>query len=1282
MLSGQTQKQLELAVANLPTIVESAFSAYEEKNEKFEISLDRAIYKEIYYNLYRVIIARVEEEKPITILPLYGQLALALVRLNFNIPLFIELLVLVKQFLFGIVTEFGGKNSQLEQYFDSYINLIVVALRDEQVFRKGLKSEQLIQLVGEYAPSDVVIRDSFSSKTISNRTLYPLIDKDKYWEAQRENYIRDKKYTTRDLTIYRGKVYSLNQDIANPTTDRFNPDEWSEFRSKFLIRNNLFNNKLKTNAKTYVSSALNSAEDINGVISDSKIKELKSDITYDEEDLKLTFAGEGESIVKNILALKTTLGYFGNSEGSPIGNIDYIASFCEYLYASLYGRQISAGFATLGGIGLLGNFNLLFNYGAKTNRIAGLKFLESFKSLNSFKQNITLPLEVSVVNDPNGITSSATYNPIYAKYFDGVKDRFFSEEINPYSDQTDVDVLLFGIEQLVNLSNRLGDLIEALKSSLGKEGILPGYEGLGPISIQVNELSKVFISSVYLRENYNEGDVLPGFNGLVSNLLRSYKKLSDVLSYPPLTSGALEKITTWGRKIQSSLEKILTNIEEIGYLPGSYIPNISFKFSTLEREKLVDQLRSLNFQESEIDQFLSAKSFEELLLKFAPISDSADQLSFFRAYELSQLIYEFGGESAIDSYIGYLYQQDSNNLINLLSIAIKDKTSGVIYNEYRYGKLVGLLINLTFAINPDQLILFKEYLSGNNLTLFESISFLLRNKEANLVLDRDKIDLLKPLTDSLIYGSSPFGFDSKSINYEVANEQTPIALKQWTELIDKNLGNASTRLIQNIYDKSVGLTPKELITVLNTTQGRNHNDFGQLIDGFEGGRLTQLINYGYLSGLLHKLSYYSNSYQIPNFLVSSEAPVKLNGLVEVVSNLSNLLDLTLTNFTNSIEYDLSQDSVDLYSFDNLITTQNKSPREITKIIKGLVPLNGDINNFGSPVADGNAEIVSSPGIGNSPVPESIPKEGTITPEQANQLSPQIKNNFSFISNSSKKDINAPETINKFISFIEENKLIVGIKSGGGVIERNANVIDKIDLESKSAKSLSQADRTAEVKLPSFYQEATIQDKISLQEEENLINQKLISKFDAVESCKRFGGSNCESRVPSNINTCGKPNNKSIYSQRDDSPTTTAANGSIGIDRPFGSYAELKPDTLFLPYNQNNKPAYFGLFGPNVKISNNGSPIKETIDTTPLVFTKDKGGADEGLYAPYYNSEYGLIEAIKAKWEKDEPFNCSLLEDPYAYMACMNLLKCKRFKKEGGASSLKFCPKTLAGGLFK
>ena len=99
-------------------------------------------------------------------------------------------------------------------------------------------------------------------------------------------------------------------------------------------------------------------------------------------------------------------------------------------------------------------------------------------------------------------------------------------------------------------------------------------------------------------------------------------------------------------------------------------------------------------------------------------------------------------------------------------------------------------------------------------------------------------------------------------------------------------------------------------------------------------------------------------------------------------------------------------------------------------------------------------------------------------------------------------------------------------------------------------------------------------------------------------------------------------------------------------------------------------------------NNNNNLEEEFTSTTTQRKNYNLNPELEKYYSSYYNSEFGLIEAIKANWERDDSFNCALLDDPYAYQACMNLLKCKRFERRDGVSFLDFCPRTLAGGLFK
>jgi hypothetical protein len=1346
MLNSTTVRQLSEIKAALSIYVEAAFSSYENTVGKFEVSKNRKIYVDGVFNLYTAILDRIIEEKTVTILPLTFKITAALISFGFNLERFLTILVTVNGVIKAGYVQSGPRNITIEQYLDSYINEILSSQTGLTYYLEGLKSEQQIQLIEEYAPSTVIIDDVILKDNLVGRTIYTLFGEDLYWEVIRKKYI-DQKYPTNRLTIYQDRLYVLNQGYSRPTAENFIPDEWGEYNSKFLTKSNLFNNKLKINTERYISEALAKSGGLNAIISDSKIQEEVSGLIYDEKDLSVSFAGRGKDIIQNILQLKETIKYFGGSEASPVGSIDYIAKFAEYIYSCNYARVINTGYYNIEGISLFGLFNLIFSYDFGVNKIAGLKYLENFKSLASFKQGITLPEEVIIEKLESEFR--VVYNPLYAKYKEGLRDRFISYPKNIYvdsptnigqeSDNYAVDVLLFGLQSINTIAGVLGDTIGSLDSALDKNGALPGYEGLGPISSQIGELKTVFVSSNVFETNYANAKILPGLNGATKNLLDSYKKLTEVVPNVPLTGESLNNLSIWARNLQKSLERITSDLSSIGFMPGSFIPNISFKFSPKEQDSLIDQLRSLNFQESEIIQFLSVGSFEEMIEKFAPVSDSEDQISFFKGYELSQLIYEFGGESAIDAYINYLYAPDETGLVNLLKISLKDQSDASVYNQSRYGKLIGLLINLTFAIDPVQLDIYKEYLSGNFLTLFESISYLLETGNANLLKDKDSISLLEPIANSLIYGDSIFDVNSYNVNYRVVNRDAPVALQQMTSLIGKNVGNASTVLLEGLYNKSVGLTSRELITILDPQA--QTTELGQILSGAEGGRLTKLINYAYLSGLVHKLSYYSNSYQVPNFFVSPSPPINLAFLVGIIDQLIFAIDLTVTNFVNALEYSTPSDTNTLYPFENIANLYNKNLSEASYIVKNLTAIGGDLSNLGNPVASPLAEIVGSPGIGNSPVPESISKINSITPEQSNQLAPMAKNNFSFVANRKNSPLLESQVLEKFMSFIEDNKKIAGVSETTNIVQQVTNYSNVVVTTSKEKTAAAELQASgAGTSLNNQAQQESLSNKRNVKAKNllsvsnkiaseeaiktvnSLVKQNLIQPFSTVESCKAFGGTKCEQRFSLENNSCGDPTNKAIYSSRDSSPSTTKENGSVFVDRPFGDTIPNRNTKFFIPDGENNKPAYFNVFnGTEISITDNGNPIFEKIFSEPIVFTKggknlaedielvEKTSVDTGAgesvlldvkvgqdgvantntlpelekyYSSYYNSEFGLIEAIKANWERDDSFNCALLDDPYAYQACMNLLKCKRFKRVNDAPFLDFCPRTLAGGLFK
>ncbi len=1359
MLKTSTIVQLEGIKAALSLYIEATLSTYEAERGKFEISKNRRVYSEALYDTYTAILDRIIQEKSVTILPLTFKITAALISFGFNLELFLTLFVSTNEVIKTGYVQQGPKNVVIDQYLDAYIKEVISSQQGLSYYLSGLTSQQQVQLIEQYNPSntiaDIVVPNS--KVNLQTRYIYPLIDDYLYWEMQEEKYL-DTSYKTQRLTIYRDTLYKLNQGVARPSTGQFEPEEWGEYTSKFLSKESTFNNRLKTNTEKYISEALNQSRFLNNIISDSDIKTVETDLIYDSKDLDISFAGKGNSIIKNILNLKETIKYFGGSEASPVGSIEYIANFAEYLYACNYSRVVDGGQFSIDGLSIFGHFNLIFAYDFGVNKIAGLKFLESFKSLASFRQNTKIPELVEIKETENN-TVELSYNPVYAKYTEGLKDRFISYPKNVYvdapgfsqeSDNYVIDVLLFGLESITAIANVIGDVVNSLDSGLGKSGTIPGYEGYGPVSIQIAELAALFVPTNTIEQATANGKVLPGFNGSVQALLNAYRKLTAIVPNVPLTGESLSYVSVWARNLQKNLERIVDDISSIGYFPGSFIPNISFKASPKEQETLIDQLRSLNFQESEISQFLSVESFEEMVNKFAPVSDSVDEISFFKGYELSQLIYEFGGESAIDAYINYLYAPDRDGLVNLLKISLKDQSDVSVYNQSKFGKLVGLLVNLTFAVDPVQIEVFKEYLSGNFLTLFESISYLLENSQANILKNKNDISLLEPVANSLIYGKSIFDVNSYNTDYNIVNRDAPVALQQMTKLIDKNLGNVATPLLQGLYDKSVGLTSKELVSILNPES--QTTELGQILAGSEGGRLTKLINYAYLSGLVHKLSYYSNSYQVPNFFVSPAPGFNMAVLVGTIEQLVFSIDLTVTNFVNALEYSTPLDTETLYSFNNIANLYNKKVDTASYVIKNLIPIGGDITNLANPVAPPSAEIIGSPGIGNSPAPESISKINSITPEQRDQFVPIVKTNFSFVANRKKSEYTESQVFEKFISLIQNNKELNGVPSINNTVVGESNYAKVVTQTSKitysdpaysssSTTSSSNANNNgttnkAETFLATDNLEANRNVPVAiirpavnqLKEQERsqaidgLIKQGLIQVFNPEESCRYFGGDKCKSRFAEKQNTCGDPTNRAIYSERDSSPSTTIANGSVFVDRPYGYSIPNKIFKYFVPDGENNKPTYFNVFKDiKVRVTNDGEPVFDEIFSEPLVFTRDskplsedvtledKSSVSTGVgesilfkpavafsteenknknpelekyYSSYYNSEFGLIEAIKAKWERNDAFNCALLDDPYAYQACMNLLKCKKFEKRDGISSLSFCPRTLAGGLFK
>ena len=136
---------------------------------------------------------------------------------------------------------------------------------------------------------------------------------------------------------------------------------------------------------------------------------------------------------------------------------------------------------------------------------------------------------------------------------------------------------------------------------------------------------------------------------------------------------------------------------------------------------------------------------------------------------------------------------------------------------------------------------------------------------------------------------------------------------------------------------------------------------------------------------------------------------------------------------------------------------------------------------------------------------------------------------------------------------------------------------------------------------------------------------------------------------------------------------------MAIDRPLGTFAQFVPIQSFVPSSSFSEPASFmSLLPSNASIGKKGEPLLDVIQSDPLVY--EYGGPE---LSEYGNTEFGIVEFIRAQLERNSEFNCAGFDSPFHYQICMNLMKCKRFSPPyNDQYYLDFCPQTLSGGRQK
>jgi hypothetical protein len=1261
---------------------------YEREHGRFNTDIQRDELKRVVSKLLLSILERVQTSSTVTLDPFRAIVLEALFVVGIGKPYPTELFDSILSVVQSSVVELPGEHIDLLRDLKDYGNLIKNAVLDLRSFSASSVFD-ILQLPAEYQYSEEKVYLSPKQTDTITRKVYTLFPPERYWETfkqlsdptsysplsynrvasriGRHLYRVDIDYN--DLIIYEEELYKLVPGVSSPSREVFKPEQWTKHVSKRLNNLDRFKESFERNIERYYAGFLENGFDVNEISSDSKIHEYSPDESIDKDLLGVTFGGEGKALLDSIRRLKVLGDYFGSHEGSVVGGVEYITRYSEYLLACAYGRNEGDVFEIINNQTAFGKFDLLFASRTTTDRIPGLGFLKGFLGLRSFTHNQKVPATVDISTKP------VVYNPVYAQFVDGIADRYVpSVKKKSYTPAPEIDLLLSGIEALYRACLHVGDLTQATLKSLDKNGRLKGHEGLGSMKPQLDELQRVFPPSTYMGEL--ETSMGPGLSGGVRLLLSTYSKLSRTFVYSRLPGGPLEFMLRISSLIKEQVENTIDIIRKLSISSFSYVPNVSNKSFQSQNPVIINFLRSLGFKDSEVNSLLEVGDFQGLISTFAPLSDSADIKSFFKGFELSQLIYELAGDKGIEAYLSFLYSTSAiDGLLNILSIAQISKSNTTYFQTDRYPRLIGLLIGLTYAVDPGQLVKFTEILGKNDLTLLDSITYLLQSGQDNIIKSKEDVELLQPVIDQVIRGNYADPFSSPDLTYTQADQVVPIALKQWTQLIGSNLGNISSReIVEGLYDKSVGLTPKELLYALNISSP--NTPLGQMLDGFNGGNFTRFLQYANITGLSIKLGYYRNSSQLNNFeLERTASPLGIFPLMEGLERVKDVIEVINIIFESNLDYTYTQETDD--KFQALLNAQNKTYETLSSTVSKILSSPTDERVLEAKSFAGNAPILESPGIGNSRLPNRIPVINSITPEQYEALFSQnaVSGQEYLIQSSLPSSL-----INRFIKFTEENKLINQIDQVNETYELTNPVREGISWQPASDYETPPMDTSLqplEYKVPRVYVD---EENLSPEQFSPLqVPSELLKAFDPVTSCKRFGGSNCEELYDKVADRCVPNLNKSTYPEEYKSIPGVLPS-TVSIDRPLGTAPDKKPSKALVATSQyKTPPAYTRLLEGSISgFGNRGEPLVSGVFSPPLVF--ERGG---GEVSEYNNTEFGITEGIKSGLEKDAEFNCATLSSPFEYQMCMNILKCKRFSTPfDGRYVLDFCPRTTAGGRLK
>lgn len=638
-------------------------------------------------------------------------------------------------------------------------------------------------------------------------------------------------------------------------------------------------------------------------------------------------------------------------------------------------------------------------------------------------------------------------------YIGGVQDRWKSM-VN-----TDTDFLTLVLEIVYIRCLKTGDFVNSVLNS--------PPSGIGHTRTHMELMQAIFPTSSDLASRST------GVTGGIEKMLNGHRRL-----YSLVGESGTYGVQDIFRKLSRSVSKIAETLKFAGFRPGGVVPSLELNYHEPDKRIVRNRLLGLGFTNGEVDQIVQVDNFFELLDLLAPLTDSDDVISFFRAYDLTKLIYEFGGQTGIDQYVNFLYGQDTeNSLTRLLQFLDVNRTQRSTITGSKYSKLIGYLISLTYAVDPEKLQIFDQFLKRNNSDLLESISRLIQAGERNIVKSSDQVSLLSGMVSQLVI--------SDNSGYE---NQKPA----WNKLIEKSAGNVG-KDVKGLYLDREGITPTELYQLLNNPSATS--PVGEMLNGVRGGRVTSILRYCNLFGLLYSLSDFKNSYQLMNS--KAEEYKNILELVFSLDELSQSLELGILILDNET------DVVKEFSSD-LVRVQNKKFEGFVNIISGK---NSD-----------SIDIVESPGIGNSRIANGVRLDNSLEPEEAAVILFNGKKLGVF----SQAEEAEPGS---FIRISQSNLLANGVILPG-INESVANV--------ESATPVSSAYQ---------YEYSSVYNKpVSILFVKNT--------FDPTQSCRKFGGVNCDKLGYKLSELCtGVGFNKSLYPETGYGQQLPEQ--ILPIDRPLG-----------------------------------------------------------------------------------------------------------------------------------